>query len=367
MTSTTVVAAQTMPCRPNLGAVPLPAYAAIVGIQEEAFWGIERDIDFQEKYAIWTLRERCMLAHYLDEAQERIEDELGYPLSPRWFNDDLQYSCFLVLKRGKIIEAGVEAATAIETGAALTTGGDPYYLTVTTDVTDESEIRVYYPTSEGVEAQEVEINPSDIDLDTVVGQATIYIPRCRCVKIDYVQNPDHGWDYDDETYFLDEVDVYRVYNDSSENAELVYPHRSSCLCPRCTVVCGEYVHDACVYLRNEELGIIDVLRASYTDADGWTACCTSSCGEPERVRVYYKAGPATLSHKAQTAVIRLAHTLMPRMPCGCEKYVLAWERDNNIPDVMTRERVNNPLGLADGAWYAWAFVIDHKIRRISTL
>ena len=51
---------------------------------------------------------------------------------------------------------------------------------------------------------------------------------------------------------------------------------------------------------------------------------------------------------------------MPRMPCGCEKFVLSWEEDNNIPNTMTRERVNNPFGLKDGAWHAWAWMIDQK-------
>lgn len=362
-----MVGSQAAPCRPTLGAVPLPAYAAIIGVQEEAFWGIERDVDYHEHYAIWTLRERCMLSRYLDEAQEKIEDELGYPLAPRWFDEDVPYKCPAVLDRGHLLAAGVEASTVVAEGATLTTGVDPYYVTISTTVSDPTELRVYVPTSEGVEAMEFEINPSDIDIDEDNEEATIYIPRCRCVKPDYADNPDTGLDYEEETYFLDEIDVYRVYNDESTHAELAYPHQASCTPDQCDPTCDEYTQTACVYLRNPLLGIIDVLPASYTAGSGWTACTSWCCGTPERLRVYYKAGPAQLSRKAQTAVVRLAHTRMPRPVCECEKWILAWEEDNYVPKTMTRERVNNPFGLKDGAWYAWAYVIDSKIRRISTL
>lgn len=363
-----IVKGQANICMPELGGLPFPTYTHMNTIFEEPFYGIEREFNLQEAYRIWTLRERCLLARKLDEAQEEIENQLGYPLSPRWFVDDLEYKCPLVLSRGKIIAAGTEAYTVLAEGAELTTGTDPYYATFTTTITDPTEIRIYYPTSEGVEAMQYEINPSDIDIDEDAGQVTIYIPRCRCVKPEYVNNPLTGHDYEDESFFIDEVDIYRVYNDESTHATLVYPHRDTCVETECVLpTCDEYTHDGCVYIRNADLGIVDIVPASYTASGGWDACTASCCGVPERVRVYYKAGLTTLSKKAQTAIARFAHTKMAKPICECERWMESWREDRNIPNAMTRERINNPFGLMDGAWHAWCFVENAKNGRSTIL
>lgn len=352
----TIVRAQTDLPIQSLGGVSLARYANLVTIGEEAFWGIDRDVSFREDYSVWTIRERQMIAHYLDEAQRRIEQELGYPLNARWFEDEMAYGCPLIADRGEIIEAGVEAWEIIEADATVDKADDPHEVSVTTTVTDEDEIVITYPASlvEG----KIEINPSDIDISG--GSATIYIPRCRTVKPSEADNPTTGLDYTDDTLFLDEVDVWRRYNDPSTHASLVWPHRtSSTVMPVCSVSCEEYTRSGCIYIRDATVGILDVLPATYDETDGWTAC--QSCyTQPERVHLYYRAGLNPITPDAETAIIRLANTLMPKMPCGCEKYVLSWEQDNNIPDVMTRERVNNPLGIKDGAWHAWSYVIDNK-------
>ena len=358
----TIVSAESGVPKQSLGGVPLARYANLLPISECAFWGVERDRDFHEEYAVWTLRERRMIAKYLDEAQEKIEDELGFSLNARWFEDEMIYSCPLVAERGRIIEAGIEAWEIVEADATVDKTDDPHEVTVTTTVTDEDEIVVAYPASLDVEDR-VEINPSDIDISG--GTATIYIPRCRTLKPEHVDNPTTGHDYETDTFFLDEVDVWRHYNDPSAHASLVWPHRvSDSIYPFCTANCDEYTRTGCIYIRNPEIGILDVLPANYDESDGWTAC--QNCYyKPERVHLYYKAGLNPITPSAESAIIRLAHTLMPRMPCGCEKFVLSWEEDNNIPDVMTRERVNNPFGIKDGAWAAWCYVVDMKIGRSS--
>jgi len=344
----------------TLGAVPLARYAQLLPIYEEAFWGVERDRVLREEYSVWTLRERHMIAQALDQAQRLIEDEVGFSLCPRWFEDEMIYTCPLQAQRGYIIEAGIEAWELIEADVAVDKSGDPHFIEVTTTVTDEDELFVSYPLS--LVDQRIEINPSDIDISG--GVATIYIPRCRTVKPSEADNPTTGLDYEDTDVFLDEVDVWRHYNDESENASLVWPHRStSSLADTCGSTCGEYTRDACIYIRSEELGIFDVLPASYTEADGWSVC--QNCySKPQRVHLFYRAGLDPITNGAESAVVRLANTLMPRMPCGCEKFVLSWEEDNFIPKTMTRARIDNPFGLKDGAWAAWAWVIDHRLGKM---
>lgn len=355
----TIVSAQTDLPRQTLGGVPLARYANLVTIDENAFWGIEREYPFKEEYSVWTLRERRMIAHYLDEAQRRIEERIGYALNPRWFEDEMIYSCPLTAKRGYVIEPGIEAWDLIESGATVDKASDPHEVSVTTTVTDEDEIFVAYPST--LVEDRLEINPSNIDISG--GTATIYIPRCRMIKPSEADNPSTGLDYDDDTLFVDTVDVWRRYNDESTNATLVWPHcASSTVLPFCSTTCEEYTRNGCIYVRNEQLGILDVLPATYSAASGWSACqsCYSS---PERAHLYYRAGLSPITPDAETAVVRYANSLMPRMPCGCEKFVLSWEEDNFIPKTMTRERVNNPLGLKDGAWHAWSYIVDNRIVR----
>jgi len=54
---------------------------------------------------------------------------------------------------------------------------------------------------------------------------------------------------------------------------------------------------------------------------------------------------------------------MPEEPCGCEVAQRLWRRDRHVPEVLTRERINCPYGLSDGAWQAWRFTQSMKLVR----
>ena len=60
--------------------------------------------------AIWTQAQRQMVADALVQAQGLLEDELGYPLCPRWITDERHaYRPVLLARWGKVIQAGVSA------------------------------------------------------------------------------------------------------------------------------------------------------------------------------------------------------------------------------------------------------------------
>jgi hypothetical protein len=347
----------------NESCVPLALYAQIIHWDECSFWGVDRAPGAgYPAYAVWTKPERDSVARYLAEAQVEIEAEVGYPLFARWIADERRPYSFPLLSRwGKVIEAGVRATADIELDAAVDHATDPATVTVTTSV-DEDEIHVYYPASLGVEGP-VEITPSDVDISGTT--VTIYIPRCRLVHPDYVDNPSTGLSYDDLDNFLDIVDVIRVYNDPSTHGTLVWPHActgTQCTCPSC----DDYTQDACIYVAVGEIGRLHLLPAEYSDG-AWTRVTALCCGEPDYAIVNYRAGLEELSRQAVDAVIRLAHSKMPKEPCTDARMQEVWQRDRNVPDTLTRERVNCKFGLSDGAWTAWQFTLSLKLWRGSSL
>lgn len=338
--------------------VTLSMYAQVVGINECALRGVYRSD--QEDYAcrtIWLKQERDQISIYLAEAQHEIEAITGFRIGLQWETDERQpYKCPIVTRWGRVLSGGVEGRTTIQADAAITHNADvggvaqPSTITVATSVTDVNEIRVFYPASLGVEGP-VEIDPSDIDISG--GVATIYIPRCRLVAPDVSDNPRAGLDYTVAANFLSVADVIRVYNDESTNAQLVWPHRcSSGGC--CT--CDEYTQDACIYVRDGRIGAVDVLPASYSGG-AWTASSLScKCSRPAYTVLNYYGGLDISSKEftqARDAIIRLAHSKMPNEPCGCDITQRMWARDRKSNDILTRERINCPFGLSDGAWIAW--------------
>lgn len=346
-------------------AVALPRYAKLIGYWECSFFGVRRDGAPQSCRSIWVKRERDQCLKYLAEAQEEVEAEIGYPIGEwRWFQDTVPYAAPLRAPRGYVVEGGVRATADISAGEAVDHTTDPAVIgPVATTVTDEDEIHVFYPAT--LVEEEIEIHPSDIDLDTGAGTVTIYVPRCRMVHPDYVDNNRTGVDYTVNANFLATVDVVRVYNDPGTHATLRWPNHSSASClPGCTCpVCSSYTMDGCITVRQGNIGSVTVLPATYSGGSWSAASCSACCiGEPAFVTLNYRAGKA-MTRQAEDAIIRLAHSKMPDEPCSCELVSLLWKRDRNIPAVVTRERINCRFGLSDGAWAAWQFCQAMKLVR----
>lgn len=329
-------------------AVRLARYAQIIEYPECNFFGVNNpniSTGFQCR-EIWSKPQRDTILKYLAEAQYEIEQETGYPLAPRWigsgqseeYQDWQPFKWRVITKYARYIEGGIQASSDISLAEAINTATDPGVVgPVATAVTDTDEIKVYHP------GTDVEIDPSDITISG--GNVTISIPRCRTVKESVADNPDTGLDYTDLTNFESTVDIKRVYNDDSTLVTLAYKND----CNACT----ESTFAGCFYPLNKKLGIVDIRLTS-------SNLC--SC-RVDVMRLNYKAGADVLTRQAEDAIIRLAHSKMPTEPCGCEVTKRLWARDRNIPDVLTRERLNCPFGLNDGAWIAWQFAQSMKVMR----
>lgn len=338
-------------------AVKLARYAQILGVSEDQFFGINNPTTVTEScHPIWTLYERQTIARYLREAQEEIEQITNYPLTPRWILEEKQPYLFPLHARWcKVIEAGFRNTSTIQLGAAVSHATDPAVVTVATTITDTDEIHIFHTGTER------EIYPSSIVATGAA--ATIQIPRARMVKLAYQNNDENGLTYSDvppsaTSPFESTVDVLRVYNDESTQGGLAWHHRESdtcdCGCSSACLTCGDYVINACIYVRNAETGALDLLPASYTSGVGWGAtCATCYCTEPDSVRLNYRAGLETMTHQIEDAIIRLAHSKMPNPPCGCGTAQEYWTRDRDIPENLTIEQAGCPFGQSRGAWFAW--------------
>lgn len=331
-------------------AVPLSRYCARVGYREPAFWGLMHpDNDRWECRQIWTESQRAMVAWALLEAQEELEAEIGYPLTPRWFTDERHpYRPILATRWAEVIAGGVMADTLLEAGATVSYLADPATIVATVGSRAAATLHLFLPGTDS------EVTPSAVAI--VAGVATFSVPWARLVAEAYRDNPAGGWDYNDvATWGAATVDVRCIANDPSTQATLVARHGCSLSCN--ATGCADYRDAACIYVRDPRLGTVSVERADYV-AGAWTRACVTR--RPEWAVLNYQAGVTTLTRQAEDTIIRLAHSKMPDEPCGCEVTQRLWRRDRNTPEVLTRERINCPFGMSDGAWTAWRFAQTMK-------
>lgn len=340
----------------------LARYARIIQYPECAFWGVAREGDQRlECRTRWTKLERDKVARSLAEAQIEIEQEIGYFLSPRfvvgqssgaenswdWLVDSQKANRSLRFSTrwARLIGAGVKKIDTIQAGAAVSHVADPAVIgPIASTLTDPDEIYIYHP------GTDVPITPSKI---TLTGAAlSIEIPRCRMVTADAYTEFETGVPYDDTANFEQTVDIKRISLDPSTNATLVWPHACNSVCSSCG--CSEFSQTACIYIRNDVRGWVDLRPANFTDSQ-WIGASACRRGCPQVVRLNYLSGVKHLTPQSEDVILRLAHSKMPKEPCGCDMTQLIWARDRNIPQVLTRERINCPFGLSDGAWTAYQF------------
>jgi hypothetical protein len=335
--------------------VPFPAikmseYAALVGYSQCAFFGVNANDNNYACRAIWSYAERDILQRALLEAQEELEGVIHYPLSARWFtNERHNWGNPIVAKWGHIIEGGVMVDTMIEAGATVDYTNDPAIITVDLGLCDPDNVHVFLP------GTDIEIEIGSIALTP--GSASVTYD----IAIDHLDNPDIGWQYaqvdNGEHWGTNTVDVRCIANNPATQAVII--SKSAC-CQ--TVPCSDDRDTGCIYVRNEELGFVDVTPATYSGGV-WTRDCSVMCDCPKWVLLNYHAGETTLTRQQSDTLIRLAHSKMAVEPCGCDVTQRLWKRDRNIPDVLDAARLECPFGMSDGAWTAWKFATQFAIRR----
>lgn len=359
-------------------AVKLARYAQIVETPENIFFGLNDGTQLAAACDhIWTQTERNRIARYLAEAQLEIEQVVGYPLTPRWIEDEQKpypydlnaYSYYykpIFAKWGKIIEPGFWNTSVIHAGIAPDYTSDPATLAHATTVTDESEIRVYHP------GTDIEIIPSEITISG--GVVYVSIPWARLVKLSMQDNPSTGLPYATVppaagTPYEATVDLMRKYNDTSIQGGLIWHHQATacqCSCQSCCNGCSEASISACIAISNPEIGTVELTPADISNGTGswvWSPDCSCCCGEPDVVRLNYRAGEKEMTPQIEDAIVRLAHAKMPMPPCGCNFAQDMWIADRKIPDNLSIEQANCSFGKSDGAFFAWKQALALKVQR----
>lgn len=333
--------------------ISLVRYAQRIHQNECAFWGVANPAEVEIGYGcdtIWSKWMRDDISYYLAEAQQEIEQQINFPICTRWFTDEQHdLTCPIQTDWGYVIEGGVMALADIADSEAVDYSTDPAVIgPIATTLTDTDEIAIFYPGSL------VQIYPETMEITG--GFLTIWIPRCRMVAADQLENPVQGWDYNDLDNFTTTVDVKRVYNDPSTQAELIWRNCNTC---------ESQIQDACIYVRNGKIGSVEVRAGTYSADSGWTPT-NLFCKPVESVRLNYRAGTA-MTWQMEDTIIRLAHSKMPDELCGCETFMRHWRRDRHVPEILTKERYSVPWGLSDGAYTAWRFTQSMKMYRGATL
>ena len=344
---------------PETSIITLAAYARHIQACECGFFGVVNGPECVYSSgcrAVWTKEQRDWAQYYLAEAQYEIEKQARYFIGRRWVVDEEHnYENPVLTNYGYVHSGGVKTETAIQDGAAVSHATDPATVgPIATTVTDINEIHVYHPGSD------LEIIPSSITLSG--GAVSFEIPRCRMVKPELQDNPSAGLEYSTLTNFSQTVDVKRIYNTNNNPATLVYRKCQT------RTDCTDTEKTACLCVRYPKIGSVAV------EPD-----CLYTCGRLYKVKLNYYAGRRFVddngllhpwARQAQDAIIRLAHAKMPHPACDCDAASEMWARDRNvIVDGFGRYQRGGmtPFGPQEGAWVAWEFAEDMKLRRGAVL
>jgi len=334
-------------------AVSLSRYASIVGYTEWAFFGISHSSNYRYSIReIWNEHQRQEIVSSLSQAQSMLEDVIGYPLAKRWIAGERHNLSgntpeILLTKWCDVQDLGVELNEVLSENVLIDyTGSIPTVSILVSEDVPIQEVHVFHPgESEEIESSRKSSVPSGSNF-----VITIQIPQPRLVTLENRENPEEGWTSDDLSKFLSVVDVRRIRNDSSVQANFIRRINMT------SSFGSEEAYPGLEYCEDPVIGKIQTIL--YPSLGG--------CTPFEVVELNYSAGRTTISRVAENILVRLAHSLMPSEPCGEDVVLRLWTRDQTIPKILTKERIECPFGMSDGAWSAWKFAQNITVFRAST-
>ena len=324
----------------------LDRYQQIMGLPINAFNGLNlpTEIPRFECSTIWGQSDRDYLATYIAIAEEMREQELGYHMSPKYITDEEQnYGIPVLLNRKHLVECGVKTTSTIEAGVVLDLGpaapsaidppNDPVVIDIATTVAND-EIVVFYP------GEDVEIRPSSIS--SAAGIVTIHIPRARLIDNAYNDDREDPLDYYNNDYFLETVDVRRVYTNTGSGISIVWGSVERVLAGVQTYPNASETTQASV------VQILGERAKRISEVHVYAGAALTYCMSPKVIRISYLSGRQS-SMRTELETARLAHVLMPNVPCTCPYVEQYWIGDR----LKDPSGLVTPYGSESGAVKAW--------------
>lgn len=388
--------------------LPLDRWAEIIGLDPRHFNQIVTaakqavTCDKVWKQHPWQENDQVSredVAQAIQQAEKTLERYLGYRLLPCWEQDERidtpqpgdralfyrnsqnmrGYPLHVQTKWGHFISGGMEAKTLIDTPAVVYSDADldgyPETATITfnTAVTEPSELAIYFSGNNGDD--EFEIRPFR-SITIAAGVATVKLWRHQLVNPELWEalEPEQV-DGDDDGNFAAEVDVYRHYNDPSQQVQLVWSPNGA----NCEDACCENSYQwGCLNAKENRLGLVYYKPGSWNETtESFDSAELSVCRNPDRLRMWYYSGLRDGRRKypclqmepsLERAVAYYSLTLLDRPICGCnnlEKVVNKWTDDLGLQTTTTESStryelsqrlIDNPLGTTRGAIFAWETV-----------
>lgn len=381
---------------------PLDTFAKIAGIHPLHFRQVQvadlalpcGRVWLQHDWQGPTQISRESVSQALYSAEIQLEEFLGYPIKPKWFegylipvpgynaNHELFYeggvhwphtTSEIIFPRAYFITGGQRTQDVETLGALIVytdTDSDGYFetatVTIATSVTDVSEIAIYYPDETD---EEWRITPKLVKITG--GTATITLNRYDLVlKNELEALRPSAIDGTDDSKFLDTVDVYRVWNDPSVQGIL----RACNYCTRGCAKCQFSEDTACFRAIDNKSGIVEVNPATW-DADNLVFKENKCYNKlPYTVETWFKAG-WNGENIWEQAVCYLALGQLHAGLCECPSVLERlnwWTEDLSKADrtgfhriPITGQHANwiweCPWGFTRGAIYAYSLAIKHKM------
>jgi len=322
---------------------------------------------------IFIQLDRDQIANALNDAVESARDYLNFYPRPTYLHARLFLQNGIPIERqelrlpnGYLQAFGHRATSLIEDDVAVTysdSNGDgiddlaTLTLTLTDDVAAD-EIQVFFRTADGApnaaddlwQIEPLRVVKSGLNV-TITGHRSLFV-NPDVWAIDYNMAAfinKHSGDVATAGDFVAEVDVYRVYTDST-NA-LVFN--------------ADPLYDCANVPLSGDVQYSGIGRIVDSPISSFMPRLSDSCSlwYAETVDVWYLAGLPLVSgymeRRLEKALVRFSNTLLGQSPaCFCDMQLRMWQWDTKLADsnALPDWLKDNPLGLLNGAVEAWRVI-----------
>ena len=356
---------------------------------------------------------RSEILDAIETAEIKLKDYLGYRIAPQYAQETLAWPTYpdkhmwrlgwadrdshwdsLQLHEGYVQSVGYETRTLIGAAAVTLSDSDSdglydtFTATIATTVTDVSEIRAYFNSTDRLDSDDVSekwrIHPVTVSISggvaTIRGKSWLLV---RPILYEGVSEKSIGPTV--LTNYASSIDIYRYYmvtnNEAIETGQadliwetLPYPQWAlGCSCSSNVAYTDPATvakATARVGIRNSEVGIVTPAEAVYDSTTGtWNVVrwFDNICRSPDKVTIRYYAGypleNQQVSKKWETITVRLAAAELSKPICACDtanRELYRWQFDlsraagvNDEQYRISDDDLNNPFGTRAGHVYAW--------------